>query len=252
MDSKLDTVLSKQRQITLQEVCDWDKTDPYFVIPKLLALRDSEELSAEQRAEMMKRVAISVGDREELASVLGVDMSCYADFYPDTQKPTTTTTAVIDSFLDTFAPADSKETELLSKVLFSNTPDYAAQLAHEERQSSLTDNEISEESLSEEDKLINRFIAKDGISNQNRHIELDPEAEKSEKMTNDEISAKNILQEPENTSLTESFARVMIKNGNYRKALQIITDLSLNNPEKSIYFADQIRFLKKLIINENN
>ena len=43
----------------------------------------------------------------------------------------------------------------------------------------------------------------------------------------------------------------MIKNGNYRKALQIITELSLNNPEKSIYFADQIRFLKKLIINEN-
>ncbi|MDE6866890.1 MAG: hypothetical protein K2J23_05795 [Muribaculaceae bacterium] len=50
---------------------------------------------------------------------------------------------------------------------------------------------------------------------------------------------------------SESLARAMIKNGNYVKALEIITDLSLNNPKKSIYFADQIRFLKKLILNQS-
>ena len=49
------------------------------------------------------------------------------------------------------------------------------------------------------------------------------------------------------TNLSESLARIMIKNGNYQKALEIITEISLNNPKKSIYFADQIRFLKKLI-----
>ncbi len=43
----------------------------------------------------------------------------------------------------------------------------------------------------------------------------------------------------------------MIKNHNYTKALEIISDLSLKNPEKSVYFADQIRFLRKLIIIEN-
>ena len=36
----------------------------------------------------------------------------------------------------------------------------------------------------------------------------------------------------------------------YEKALEIILSLSLNFPEKSIYFADQIRFLRKLIVNE--
>ena len=49
----------------------------------------------------------------------------------------------------------------------------------------------------------------------------------------------------------ESLARMAIKNGDYVKALEIITDLSLNNPKKSIYFADQIRFLKKLILNQS-
>ena len=51
----------------------------------------------------------------------------------------------------------------------------------------------------------------------------------------------------ENEQLSETLARIMIKNGNYRKALEIITELNLKNPKKSIYFADQIRFLNKLI-----
>ena len=49
-------------------------------------------------------------------------------------------------------------------------------------------------------------------------------------------------------SLTLSLAKMMIKNRNYNKALEIISRLNLENPEKSTYFADQIRFLKKLII----
>ena len=42
----------------------------------------------------------------------------------------------------------------------------------------------------------------------------------------------------------------LVKKGRYREALQIINAMRLNNPEKSAYFADQIRFLKKLILNE--
>ena len=48
---------------------------------------------------------------------------------------------------------------------------------------------------------------------------------------------------------TEPLARIYIKQGNYLKALEIIQRLSLDNPKKSVYFADQIRFIKKLIIN---
>ena len=55
----------------------------------------------------------------------------------------------------------------------------------------------------------------------------------------------------DNTSLSEGFARILIKNGNYSKALEIINELYLKNPEKSIYFADQIRFIKKLIFNQS-
>ena len=64
-------------------------------------------------------------------------------------------------------------------------------------------------------------------------------------------SEENSEKREEAPVLAESLARAMIKNGNYVKALEIITDLSLNNPKKSIYFADQIRFLKKLILNQS-
>jgi hypothetical protein len=46
-------------------------------------------------------------------------------------------------------------------------------------------------------------------------------------------------------------ARIYIKQGNYSKALEIIRQLSLDNPKKNAYFADQMRFLEKLIINSN-
>ncbi len=49
---------------------------------------------------------------------------------------------------------------------------------------------------------------------------------------------------------TKEKADKLIKNHDYQGALEIIQQLILINPEKSIYFADQIRFLKKLILNE--
>lgn len=51
--------------------------------------------------------------------------------------------------------------------------------------------------------------------------------------------------------LTETLARIYIKQKKYERALEIIRSLYLNYPEKSIYFADQIRFLEKLIRNNN-
>ena len=52
--------------------------------------------------------------------------------------------------------------------------------------------------------------------------------------------------------LTETLAKIYIKQHRYVKALEIIRRLNLKNPKKSAYFADQMRFLEKLIINNKN
>ena len=56
----------------------------------------------------------------------------------------------------------------------------------------------------------------------------------------------------EDTYFTETLARIYLKQRRYDKALEIIRSLYLNFPNKSIYFADQIRYLEKLVrINQN-
>ena len=62
------------------------------------------------------------------------------------------------------------------------------------------------------------------------------------------------VEEPEGIEeeyFTETLARIYIKQGRYSKALEIIRRLSLQVPKKNAYFADQIRFLEKVIINNN-
>ena len=52
--------------------------------------------------------------------------------------------------------------------------------------------------------------------------------------------------------LTEAMARIYIKQGKYDKAIEIIRRISLKYPKKNRYFADQIRFLEKLIKNQQS
>ncbi|MBQ8337196.1 MAG: tetratricopeptide repeat protein [Bacteroidaceae bacterium] len=51
----------------------------------------------------------------------------------------------------------------------------------------------------------------------------------------------------ENSFFTETLANIYIKQGKYEKALEIIKRLCLEYPNKNRYFADQIRFLEKII-----
>jgi hypothetical protein len=71
--------------------------------------------------------------------------------------------------------------------------------------------------------------------------------EKVEQAAHDQV--QNSTQN-DSSLLSESLAKVYIARGKYLKALEIIESINLNFPEKSIYFADQIRFLRKLVLNE--
>ena len=47
--------------------------------------------------------------------------------------------------------------------------------------------------------------------------------------------------------MTETLAMVYLQQKNYKKAIQAYKILSLKNPEKSGFFADQIRAIKKIM-----
>ena len=67
-----------------------------------------------------------------------------------------------------------------------------------------------------------------------------------------EVREEKVEKEDENEILTETLAGIYIKQGKFENAIKIIRQLSLKYPKKNRYFADQIRFLEKLIINSQN
>ena len=66
----------------------------------------------------------------------------------------------------------------------------------------------------------------------------------------EQIEEEAETEELDDSYFTETLAKIYIKQRRYGKALEIIRKLNLKYPKKSIYFADQIRFLEKLVINE--
>ncbi|WP_108867430.1 hypothetical protein [Aquimarina aquimarini] len=96
-----------------------------------------------------------------------------------------------------------------------------------------------EKSLDQKDKfnLIDEFI----INN--------PKIQPAAKNT----PARNLAKEnvvPTDELMTETLARVYLAQKNYKKAIQAYNILILKNPEKSGFFADQIRSIKKLQENK--
>lgn len=257
MDERFRKILSGSEPATFDELSQFAESYPYFTVPAICALRDKVPMTSVQRTEIISRLAISSPDRAAVSDLIDDDAMQFLNFYPEEEENGMTTNDTIDTFLNTFGKADSREVDALTKMIFNPTPDYASVLAAEEQRSVPTSSDLDEQNVDEQDLRINRFIAEKkqvGVTIPVSHTSedvIESAKEKSDKLTNSEPIKVLPPQEVENSSLTESFAKVMIKNRNYSKALEIITNLSLNNPEKSIYFADQIRFLQKLIINEH-
>ena len=51
---------------------------------------------------------------------------------------------------------------------------------------------------------------------------------------------------------TETLAKIYVSQGRYDKALSVYKSLNAKHPEKSVYFADQIRFIERLVENNEN
>ncbi|GAB1252095.1 hypothetical protein Tsumi_12010 [Porphyromonas miyakawae] len=102
------------------------------------------------------------------------------------------------------------------------------------------------------------YLAMAGLTEQSD--ELIPVAEEEiilkqttfpQKETNDEE-----VPDEEPPLFTEILAKIYVSQGRYDKALTAYKALNAKHPEKSVYFADQIRFIERLIENkeetENN
>jgi len=254
--------------LTASDVEALSERYPYFTIPAAELLKNqAHELDADLKKRLTTRVALSATNPTDLYMLLEPDNGSHAHFYPDTTPKRPTTENAIERFFDNFATTSPEEEELLNRLIFNPTPDYAQILAAEDTADLISD---SAEPGSDDDR-INRFI----LANREEigQITLDaptidepnaePRSEKpaepkvefavDEQTKTEETPVAAETQAPTETKgvndslLSESLARIFIRQRQYEHAYEIIEQLNLNFPEKSVYFADQLRFLRKLI-----
>lgn len=243
--------------IDQQTVCECEyllREYPYFEAAHLLYLKSVKKTDESRYREILPKHICHVKNNRNLffysESVKFDWLTLCSTNEKDDDKSDNRKDAVemIDSFLEAYRADKKKQAEkdTVSLVDFAPVVDYSYL---EKRSSfSLTDgSQPHSRSKSYQDELIDRFI--EDTAFREKTFRLDSEQTLSQSMPEEvELSVELQKEEP----LSENIARNYIKQHRYEEALQIIQKLSLIYPEKNIYFADQIRFLRKLIININS
>ena len=245
-DTALDTGTPISESLFYSLMADY----PYFLPAMVVRLNDSS-LSDDERQKLLAQAATTIGNRADLYFLVGNDGRKRRQAAKAPVNKTKSTMDTISHFLDTFGNNDDAELRALEQRIFNPTPDYAQLLAQEEEKS-MPANDGGEAEGSQDD-LINKFIARSKRQNGRFPTTADDEAQPLPAERHEEVAKApkpTAPQETDPTLLSESLAKIYIRQHKYEKALEIIQSLSLNYSEKSIYFADQIRFLKKLIENE--
>ncbi|MBQ6200686.1 MAG: tetratricopeptide repeat protein [Prevotella sp.] len=230
---------------TLYELRSQVALYPYHQTLRLLMLQNLYLLHDPGFDEELRRAAIYITDRRVLFNL--VEAAHYqhpshqnTPSTPNTPTPSSRTTELINSFLDTIpqeeaAPRKRRPTPADAAI------DYVAYLLDTEGDTPQEETESVPEMRGQ--NLIDTFI----------------NADKGRFALSDvPLPADDTPKEPEEPEeevgeeyFTETLARIYIKQGRYSKALEIIRRLSLQVPKKNAYFADQIRFLEKVIINNS-
>ena len=229
----LSTYISHQEQLnrnTLYKLRMLVGKYPYFDTARLLMLKNLYLLHDIEFGSEMRKAAIYLKSRWPLFELMaGYGMVAAIDDTP-ADISIDRTMSLIDAFLET-TPTENLSLEAEGAAAI----DYASAY--------LKDNHKSKNAIPalRGQDLIDSFLAGD-----NEKITLDLNTTGSPIETEKE-NAPTASHTTETSFFTETLAGIYIKQGKYAKALEIIKRLYLEYPNKNRYFADQIRFLEKIV-----
>lgn len=242
---------------TLYELRELVAQYPYYQPARLLLLKNLYILHDTSFDDELRRAALYLPDRKKLFEL--VEAKHYELKTENEEEQgkgnASRTTSLIDKFLDTI-PEESKGEQKQKPLPWYVSNDYMQLLEDEEPLVPLNKKSAqASEPQSRHDSIIEGFLKSGG------KVTLPEITAEEEKAIVDAIhlnsQEEEFIEEPksvslkkkmyENPQITEDLAQKYIKQGNYLQAKEIIMQLNLQNSEKNIYFADQIRFLDKLI-----
>ena len=145
------------------------------------------------------------------------------------------------SILDTFL--EGREDELSGMTELGAVPlDYVNDYL--EAESDLKESRADSAIRSKSEQLLDAFLSSDYKA---------PSFSQAEEGDREAPDADDDTEQLDESYFTETLARIYLKQHRYDRALEIIKSLYLNFPNKSIYFADQIRYLEILVrINQKS
>lgn len=225
---------------TIYELRKLIATYPYYQPARLLLLKNLYLLHDPTFEQELKNSSIFFTDRSILFDTF--ESVYYQNeksktIIEDNKKDENLTDSLIDNYLDQ-VPEDSsidKNDNTRKPNSVDATIDYVAYLLETE----------NSESQKQTPELKGQSLIDDFINKEGKKITLSED-------TTDELADNPHEETIETEYFTETLARIYIKQQRYSKALEIIKKLNLEYPKKNSYFASQIRFLEKLVINSNN
>lgn len=211
---------------------------PYFQTAHLLLAKNRYSINREEFEKNLPKTAVLCADRSRLFYFINDEK--YARFFPK-EKPSENidrTQTLLNSYLDTLSEKPKEIPEVEMNIVSTDYLTYLQSLEED------TGREVAETNRNElkYQSIIDSFLEKAAAD----EIVISPLSQEPSKPQEIDIEQGN------DEFLTETLAKIYIKQKKYEQALTIIKQLSLNFPKKSIYFADQIRFLELLILNEKN
>ena len=239
---------------TLYELRNLVALYPYYQTARLLLLQNMYLLHETSFDDELRRAAIYITDRKTLFNL--VEASHYhiktaaekieeeAREAQRSEQSNNRTLSIINEYLES-TPKDSQNED--NDTGRKPTPadaavDYVAYLLK-------TESQEDKEAEADRPQMKGQDLIDSYINDNGGKIQLqDKPTYKPE--TEEEEDKQNEQNDYDEGYFTETLAKIYIKQGRYSKALEIIQRLNLNYPKKNAYFADQIRFLRKLILNE--
>ena len=230
---------------TLYELRSLLALHPYYQTARLLMLQNLYLLHDVTFDAELRKAAVYFSDRKVLFNLVEAahyQLGKEPETAPAEANEENRTITLINDFLESIPKEETAEKVATGQkrkpTLADAAIDYVSYLLDVEKE----ENEPQQEPQMKGQDLIDNFIQNEGGKIKLKdEIDYTPEAY--------DLSDKNDENEAEEGIFTETLAKIYIKQGRYDKALEIIQRLNLLYPKKNAYFADQIRFLEKLILN---
>lgn len=228
---------------------------PYFQVARMLYVSALYQQQDDRFGTELPLAAISAPDRTSLFNL--VEAPAMQPRGARRRRPATDTAAVTDgdrtqNLIDSFLAEQPDQPQQRRTRAVDASVDYMAYLMQQEENLPVHDGDDAADAR--DDVADNRAVFGDVRDAFDSDADDDVQAVVADAADGGHDAADggatDAQNEDEDAFLTETLARIYIKQGKYIKANEIIRRLSLRNPKKNRYFADQIRYLEKLIANE--